>query len=181
MQRVPKSEGCALSGFVLVKKVPGTLHFLPKSAGHSFDYHAINMSHQVGYMYYGNKPSPRRRQVRPTLPMNASMNTFCIDCGEDYRVAEALVCHATAVQSVGMHIGLASDTLSQCTTRPLGVYRLWSSITQWGSQKTGQTRCRAPISTPKTRGPPMSTTCRSGLLHISATCNHCSSPCQSGG
>ena len=63
MQRVPKSTGCALSGFVLVKKVPGTLHFLPKSSGHSFDYHSINMSHQVGYMYYGNKPSPRRRQV----------------------------------------------------------------------------------------------------------------------
>lgn len=61
---MPKSEGCALSGFVLVKKVPGTLHFLPKSSGHSFDYHSINMSHQVGYMYYGNKPSPRRRQVR---------------------------------------------------------------------------------------------------------------------
>lgn len=59
-----KSDGCALSGFVLVKKVPGTLHFLPKSSGHSFDYHSINMSHQVGYMYYGNKPSPRRRQVR---------------------------------------------------------------------------------------------------------------------
>ena len=63
VQRVAKSSGCALSGFVLVKKVPGTLHFLPKSPGHSFDYHAINMSHQVGYMYYGNKPSPRRRQV----------------------------------------------------------------------------------------------------------------------
>ena len=63
VQRVAKSTGCALSGFVLVKKVPGTLHFLPKSPGHSFDYHAINMSHQVGYMYYGNKPSPRRRQV----------------------------------------------------------------------------------------------------------------------
>lgn len=63
MQRVAKSTGCALSGFVLVKKVPGTLHFLPKSSGHSFDYHSVNMSHQVGYMYYGNKPSPRRRQV----------------------------------------------------------------------------------------------------------------------
>lgn len=63
MQRVAKSNGCALSGFVLVKKVPGTLHFLPKSPGHSFDYHSINMSHTVGYMYYGNKPSPRRRKA----------------------------------------------------------------------------------------------------------------------
>ena len=77
MQRVPKSEGCALSGFVLVKKVPGTLHFLPKSAGHSFDYHAINMSHQVGYMYYGNKPSPRRRQVRPIFS-NECLNEYLL-------------------------------------------------------------------------------------------------------
>ena len=28
--RVAKTSGCALSGFVLVKKVPGTLHFLAK-------------------------------------------------------------------------------------------------------------------------------------------------------
>lgn len=74
VQRVAKSTGCALSGFVLVKKVPGTLHFLPKSPGHSFDYHAINMSHQVGYMYYGNKPSPRRRQV--SLLLGLSLHHF---------------------------------------------------------------------------------------------------------
>jgi len=61
--RVAKSSGCALSGFVLVKKVPGTLHFLAKSPGHSFDHQDMNMSHVVHYVYAGNKPSPRRRKV----------------------------------------------------------------------------------------------------------------------
>ena len=82
MQRVAKSTGCALSGFVLVKKVPGTLHFLPKSPGHSFDYHSINMSHTVGYMYYGNKPSPRRRKVnRSVLRIFTSWTaSYCMPC-----------------------------------------------------------------------------------------------------
>ena len=44
-----KTSGCALSGFVLVKKVPGTLHFLAKSSSHSFDHGAMNMSHVVHY------------------------------------------------------------------------------------------------------------------------------------
>ena len=61
--RMAKTSGCALSGFVLVKKVPGALHFLAKSPGHSFDYAAMNMSHVVNYLYFGNKPSPRRHQV----------------------------------------------------------------------------------------------------------------------
>lgn len=59
--RIARTPGCALSGFVLVKKVPGTLHFLAKSTGHSFDFHAMNMSHVVNYLYFGNKPSPRRK------------------------------------------------------------------------------------------------------------------------
>lgn len=88
VQRVAKSTGCALSGFVLVKKVPGTLHFLPKSPGHSFDYHAVNMSHQVGYMYYGNKPSPRRRQV--SLCLEPSLHNS--DTAAHYVVSESCSC-----------------------------------------------------------------------------------------
>jgi hypothetical protein len=44
---------------VLVKKVPGTLHFVARAPGHSFDYLSMNLSHQVHFLYYGNKPSPR--------------------------------------------------------------------------------------------------------------------------
>ena len=61
--RVAKTSGCALSGFVLAKKVPGTLHVLAKSPGHSFDHQAMNLSHVVNYLYFGTKPSPRWRKV----------------------------------------------------------------------------------------------------------------------
>lgn len=65
--REAKTPGCNLSGFVLVKKVPGTLHFLAKSASHSFDFHAMNMSHIVHHWYFGNKPSPRRHAALARL------------------------------------------------------------------------------------------------------------------
>ncbi|KAI7844497.1 hypothetical protein COHA_001856 [Chlorella ohadii] len=61
VSRGAKSSGCNFSGFVLVKKVPGALHFVARAPGHSFDYLNMNLSHQVHYMYFGNKPSPRRR------------------------------------------------------------------------------------------------------------------------
>ena len=64
VSKVSASSGCALSGFVLVKKVPGTLHFLAKSSGHSFNYAEMNMSHVVNYLFMGQKPSQRRRKVR---------------------------------------------------------------------------------------------------------------------
>ena len=60
--RVAKTSGCALSGFVLVKKVPGTLHFLAKSSSHSFDHGAMNMSHVV---HYWCTPAPA--SARPML------------------------------------------------------------------------------------------------------------------
>ena len=38
---------------MLVKKVPGTLHFLAKSPGHSFDHNSMNLSHYVHHYYFG--------------------------------------------------------------------------------------------------------------------------------
>ncbi len=43
------------AGFVLVKKVPGTLHFAARSEGHSFDHAGINMTHVVHHLYFGSK------------------------------------------------------------------------------------------------------------------------------
>ena len=78
--RVAKSGGCAMSGFVLVKKVPGTMHFLAKSPGHSFDHAEMNMSHIVHYFHAGNKPSPRRRKVGSLrLPASQKLFMHC-DC-----------------------------------------------------------------------------------------------------
>jgi hypothetical protein len=47
-------------GFVLVKKVPGTLHFTARAEGHSFDNTWMNMTHAVHSMYFGTRPSPRK-------------------------------------------------------------------------------------------------------------------------
>lgn len=58
-----RSNGCNFAGFVLVKKVPGTLHFVARAPGHSFDYLKMNLSHKVNAFYFGNHPSPRRARA----------------------------------------------------------------------------------------------------------------------
>lgn len=61
--RMAATSGCSLSGFALVKKVPGTLHFVARAPGHSFDTAAMNLSHVVHHYYFGSQPSPRRKKV----------------------------------------------------------------------------------------------------------------------
>ena len=46
-----------------MKKVPGTLHFLAKSPGHSFDFAAMNLSHIVHHYYFGAKPALGKAQA----------------------------------------------------------------------------------------------------------------------
>ena len=56
-----------LSGFVLVKKVPGTLHFHMRSEGHSFETEDIDVSHVVHSFTFGNRPSPKRMRTLARL------------------------------------------------------------------------------------------------------------------
>ena len=65
--KATKSPGCNFSGFVLVKKVPGTLHFVARAPGHSVDFLNMNMSHFVHHFFFGNLPSPRRRRALGAL------------------------------------------------------------------------------------------------------------------
>ena len=58
--------------------MPGTLHFVAKAPGHSFDHSAMNLSHSVGYFYFGNKPSPRRRKVRHLHVTCAGLPLDCV-------------------------------------------------------------------------------------------------------
>ncbi|GIL67187.1 hypothetical protein Vafri_20620 [Volvox africanus] len=58
----PKTSGCNLAGFVMVKKVPGTLTFVARSEGHSFDHAWMNMTHLVHSFHVGTRPSPRKYQ-----------------------------------------------------------------------------------------------------------------------
>ena len=67
VEKTSNSPGCNFSGFVLVKKVPGTLHFVARAPGHSVDFLNMNMSHYVHSFYFGNLPSPRRRRALAQL------------------------------------------------------------------------------------------------------------------
>jgi len=52
--------GCAIDGFVLVKKVPGALYVSAQSASHSFVPGAMNVSHIVHELSVGARPPPRK-------------------------------------------------------------------------------------------------------------------------
>eukprot|EP00197_Chlamydomonas_leiostraca_P009725 CAMPEP_0202865692 /NCGR_PEP_ID=MMETSP1391-20130828/6300_1 /ASSEMBLY_ACC=CAM_ASM_000867 /TAXON_ID=1034604 /ORGANISM="Chlamydomonas leiostraca, Strain SAG 11-49" /LENGTH=473 /DNA_ID=CAMNT_0049545559 /DNA_START=97 /DNA_END=1518 /DNA_ORIENTATION=- len=60
LSSAPRTSGCNMAGFVLVKKVPGTLHFAARSDGHSFDHAWMNMSHVVHSFYFGNRPTVKK-------------------------------------------------------------------------------------------------------------------------
>eukprot|EP01026_Neomeris_dumetosa_P041870 TRINITY_DN34771_c0_g1_i16.p1 TRINITY_DN34771_c0_g1~~TRINITY_DN34771_c0_g1_i16.p1 ORF type:complete len:399 (+),score=39.16 TRINITY_DN34771_c0_g1_i16:102-1298(+) len=74
-RRHAKAEGCNFSGFVLVKKVPGTFHFYYKSDAHSFDHGLVNTSHIIHTFYYGSKPSPfRQTQLKKLHPLGLTQD-----------------------------------------------------------------------------------------------------------
>ncbi len=52
--------GCAVDGFVLVKKVPGALFVSAQSESHSFVAGAMNMSHAVHALFLGHRPPQRK-------------------------------------------------------------------------------------------------------------------------
>lgn len=60
IQRQAAAPGCSLSGFVLAKKVPGTLHFAARAPGHSFDFATQNLSHAVSEFSFGSRPANHR-------------------------------------------------------------------------------------------------------------------------
>ncbi|KAJ9521177.1 hypothetical protein QJQ45_022899, partial [Haematococcus lacustris] len=52
----------APKSFVMVKKVPGTLHFGARSEGHSFDHALMNMTHVVHTFTIGSRPTVKKYQ-----------------------------------------------------------------------------------------------------------------------
>lgn len=58
-----ESQGCNFHGQLLVKKVPGTLHFTARAPGHTVDYMKMNMSHHVHQFFFGTKPTPRKQKA----------------------------------------------------------------------------------------------------------------------
>lgn len=62
LQPLVQASGCNIAGFVMVKKVPGTLHFTVRGEGHTFDPNNMNLTHHVHSYYFGTRPSPRKEQ-----------------------------------------------------------------------------------------------------------------------
>mmetsp|Transcript_7864 Transcript_7864/g.23678 ORF Transcript_7864/g.23678 Transcript_7864/m.23678 type:complete len:475 (-) Transcript_7864:539-1963(-) len=67
LEAAPQAGGCNMAGFVLVKKVPGTLHFAARSESHTFDHGWMNMSHVVHSFTFGSRPSVRKYQLLQRL------------------------------------------------------------------------------------------------------------------
>lgn len=62
MQKRIIGPGCAITGFVLVKKVPGHLWISASSPDHSFHGETMNMTHVVNHFYFGHQLSDERRR-----------------------------------------------------------------------------------------------------------------------
>ncbi|KAJ9521082.1 hypothetical protein QJQ45_022820 [Haematococcus lacustris] len=58
----PAAKALPVPGFVMVKKVPGTLHFGARSEGHSFDHALMNMTHVVHTFTIGSRPTVKKYQ-----------------------------------------------------------------------------------------------------------------------
>jgi len=57
------AQGCLVSGFVEVRKVPGNFHVEAHSTRHSFDHQALDLSHSVQKLSFG-PPLSRKEQYR---------------------------------------------------------------------------------------------------------------------
>lgn len=51
------ARGCVIQGAVQVARVPGELHFVPTSRGHSLNMANVNMSHYIEHLSFGNPVS----------------------------------------------------------------------------------------------------------------------------
>ncbi|CAD7697252.1 unnamed protein product [Ostreobium quekettii] len=102
LKKVSKHAGCNLAGFVLVKKVPGTLHFLAKSSGHhSFDNEQMNMTHHIHHFYFGSRPSPYRYKFLQKLhPLGLQKDWADKLQDDNFFSVNPLTTHEHALQAV---------------------------------------------------------------------------------
>jgi len=63
-------EGCTLFGYIDVSRAPGTLHFSPHSARHSFNFSSVNTTHHFDHLSFGLELSTRERSLLPKHVVN---------------------------------------------------------------------------------------------------------------
>lgn len=77
--------GCIIDGFVLVKKVPGSLFVTAHSPSHSFEHEMMNMTHHVKSFFIGGSLSAQRiHELRRLLPAPLPPNWMDKLAGQDY-------------------------------------------------------------------------------------------------
>lgn len=67
----PRAEGCQISGFLDLNKVPGSMFFTVESGGHSFDAKQVNLTHVVHKLSYGTPLTKYQRDRVPAATVAA--------------------------------------------------------------------------------------------------------------
>lgn len=75
-EHAPATEGCQVSGFVLVTKVPGSLIVKATSSKHSMDMSRINMTHIMHHLSFGQKYEKYEMKL---LPNEVAANMHKLD------------------------------------------------------------------------------------------------------
>ena len=93
--------GCSVTGFVLVKKVPGHLWVTATSDAHSFHAESMNMSHVVHHFYFGQQLSPSRRRFLERFHAGEKSGDWHDKlAGDEYVSEEQNVTHEHYLQTV---------------------------------------------------------------------------------
>jgi hypothetical protein len=112
----PIAGGCNLAGFVMVKKVPGTLHFTARSESHTFQHAWTNISHVVHTLYFGSRPSQRKFALLKKLhPSGLDPKWADKLVGHQY-VSETTQSSHEHYMQVGVRVGVLS-VVCACVSR----------------------------------------------------------------
>lgn len=112
--------GCSITGFVLVKKVPGHLWISATSEDHSFRPETMNMTHVVNHFYFGHQLSDDRRRYLDKFHAGEKEGNWHDKlAGEVFRSEDAHISHEHYLQTV------------LTTITPLGRYSLPFSVYEY--------------------------------------------------
>ncbi len=110
--------GCGITGFVLVKKVPGHLWISASSSDHSFRGESMNMTHVVNHFYFGHQLSDDRSRYLDKFHAGEKEGNWHDKlAGEVFRSRDAHISHEHYLQTV-----LTTITPMGRYTLPFSVY-----------------------------------------------------------
>ncbi len=63
----PEHQGCQVSGYLMVNRVPGNFHIEARSVNHNLNAAMTNLSHTVNSLSFGEPPNRQTRRVKNAL------------------------------------------------------------------------------------------------------------------